>query len=157
MLGAGDRKKSTFWTQEAHSVVEEVRSESIIKLQCWKCSNRGVLKIQSKPWGVGDPTGLDWGREGRTVCCPSLCWVSRDSAGAIPTEPVLWGRVQLLGGYGGMEHEWTLAPWGRRMLAISGSYLKDTGWSLQSEGGMQEVEAKSFSKFAPLSHTGQKR
>lgn len=43
------------------------------------------------------------------------------------------------------------------MLAISGSYLKDTGWSLQSEGGMQEGEANSFSIFAPLSHTGQKR
>lgn len=27
MLGAGDRKKSTFWTQEAHSMAEEVRSE----------------------------------------------------------------------------------------------------------------------------------
>ena len=55
-------------------------------------------RIQSKLCGVGDPTGPDWGRAGRMVCCPSLWWVSKDSAGAIhrtnPRRPwVFLGRL----------------------------------------------------------------
>lgn len=46
---------------------------------------------------------------------------------------------------------------GRRSVSNIWSFLKDDGWSLQREDGMQEEEAKSFPKFSPLSHTGQKR
>lgn len=78
--------------------------------------------------------------------------VSKDSARAIPAEPVLRDHRQLLGGCGVMEHKGTLAPRGEGLLTIYGSYLKDEGWSLQLENEMQEEEEKSFPKFSSLSH-----
>lgn len=101
---------------------------------------------------MGDPTGRDWETAGRKVCCQGAWWVSKDSARAVPAEPVLRDHRQLLGGCGVMGHKGILAPQGDGLLTISGSYLKDEGWSLQPENEMQEEEEKSFLKFSPLSH-----
>lgn len=64
--------------------------------------------------------------------------------------PGVWG-----GGGGTLGREGTLAPLGEGTLAIQRCYLKDAGWSLQPEDGMQEKN--SLSKFSPFSHIGQKR
>lgn len=96
--------------------------------------------------------GRDWETAGRTICCPGAWWVSKDSARAIPADPVLRDRKQLFGGCGVLEHKGTLASRGEGLLTISGSHLKDEGWSLQPENEMQEEEEKSFPKSSSLSH-----
>lgn len=49
------------------------------------------------------------------------------------------------------------APWGERTLAVFGSCLKDAGWNLQPEAGMQKGKEKSVSKLsASFSHRAEK-
>lgn len=55
-----------------------------------------------------------------------------------------------------MGREGTPAPPGAGTLATQGSDLKDAGWSLQPEDGMQE-KTNGLSKFSPFPHMGQKR
>ena len=72
-----------------------------------------MRKIQSKPWGVGDPTGQDWGRAGRRVGVqvsggsPKILW------GLIPGEVALCGRGLLLGCSVAVDCSWAAALGGQ--------------------------------------------
>lgn len=57
--------------------------DTILKVLKQRCAQDIEALRSGRPHRAGLETA------GRTVCCPGAWWVSKDSAGAIPAEPVL--------------------------------------------------------------------
>lgn len=89
MLGAEDKKNSTLWTQEARSVLEEVRTKLTIKIQCWKYLNRCALDSNRSPAEWATPPGRIGKPPVGRLDIPARAGSPKISAGAIPEEPIL--------------------------------------------------------------------